>query len=112
MVYTDPATPDGLRDTVAAALEKRSIGSQYLVQALDMHYDFIAQTEPAPMDVIAPALITMKERSAVPGLLSQLTDHETPLDHLPLILNAIIELGDASVTDTLKNFVTRYHADS
>jgi outer membrane protein assembly factor BamB len=112
MVYSDPATPDGLRDTVATALEKRSIGSQYLVQALDMHYDFLEQTKPAPMEVIAPALITMRERSAIPGLLSQLNDHETPIENLALILNAIIELGDASVLDTLKNFLTRYHADS
>ncbi|MCP4197238.1 MAG: PQQ-binding-like beta-propeller repeat protein [Proteobacteria bacterium] len=112
MVYSDPATPDGLRDTVAAALEKRSIGSQYLVQALDMHYDFLEQTKAAPMEVIAPALITMGERSAIPGLLGQLNDHETPIENLSLILNAIIELGDASVLDTLKNFLTRYHADS
>jgi outer membrane protein assembly factor BamB len=112
MVYSNPATPEGLRSTVAIALEKRSIGSQYLVQALDMHYDFLEQTEPAPMDVIAPALITMKEHSAVPGLLGQLTDHETPIKHLPLILNALIELGDESVLDTLKKFLTRYHADS
>jgi hypothetical protein len=41
-----------------------------------------------------------------------LNDHETPIENLALILNAIIELGDASVLDTLKNFLTRYHADS
>ena len=94
------------------SIKKRKRARQYLVQALEMHYDFLEQTDPAPMEVIAPALITMKERSAVPGLLKQLTDHETPLENLPLILSAIIELGDPSVLPTLKSFLTRYHADS
>lgn len=111
-IYSNASTPKGLQDAVVKALAKRKIGAEYLVEALHMRYDFLEQTKPPPMNVVAPALANMKEKSAVPGLLSHLMDHETPVDHLPYIVGAIRELGDISAIPTLKQFLTLYHADS
>jgi hypothetical protein len=39
-------------------------------------------------------------------------DHETKVEHLVHIAAAIRDLGDATVVNTLRQFVTLYHADS
>ncbi|MCP4674599.1 MAG: PQQ-binding-like beta-propeller repeat protein [Deltaproteobacteria bacterium] len=111
-VYSDGSTPKGLRDTVVKALEKRTVGAEYLVDALHMRYDYLEQTQSPPMNVVAPALVNMSERTAVPGLLSHLMNHETSVSHLVAISIAIRELGDPSVVGTLRQFLTLYHADS
>ncbi len=111
-VYSDASTPVGLRKAVVKALKKRNTGAQYLVAALHMRYDFLEQTHPAPMDVVAPALVNMGERSAVPGLLTHLMDHETPVDSIRPIAKAIHALGDPSVAPTLRQFLVLYHADA
>ncbi len=111
-VYSDASTPKGLRDAVVKALEKRTVGAEYLVDALHMRYDYLEQTQSPPMNVVAPALVNMNERTAVPGLLDHLMDHETSINHLTNIAVAIRELGDPSVVGTLQQFLTLYHADS
>jgi hypothetical protein len=57
-------------------------------------------------------LINMNAKDSLPGLLAHMMNHETPMDSLPYILAAIYKLGDASVVDPLKQFLTLYHADS
>jgi outer membrane protein assembly factor BamB len=111
-VYSDAQVPKGLRDSVVQALKKRTTGSEYLVEALHMRYDFLEQTQAPPMGVVAPALVNMEERAAVPGLLSHLMNHETPVEDLREIAVAIDALGDPSVAGTLTQFLILYHADS
>ncbi|MBW2277680.1 MAG: PQQ-binding-like beta-propeller repeat protein, partial [Deltaproteobacteria bacterium] len=111
-IYSDASIPKGLRDAVVQALRKRTTGAQYLVEALHMRYDFLEQTQAPPMGVVAPALVNMQERSAVPGLLSHLMNHETAVEDLREIALAIHELGDPSVVGTLTQLITLYHADS
>jgi len=111
-IYSDASIPKGLRDSVVQALRKRTTGAQYLVEALHMRYDFLEQTQAPPMGVVAPALVNMQERTAVPGLLSHLMNHETAVEDLREVALAIHELGDPSVVGTLSQFLTLYHADS
>jgi outer membrane protein assembly factor BamB len=111
-IYSDAMIPKALRDTVVQALKKRTSGAQYLVDALHMRFDFLEQTQAPPMGVVAPALVNMGERTAVPGLLSHLMNHETPVQDLREIAAAIKALGDPSVTGTLSQFIVLYHADS
>jgi outer membrane protein assembly factor BamB len=111
-IYSDAQIPKGLRDTVVRALKKRTTGAQYLVDALHMRFDFLEQTQAPPMGVVAPALVNMNERAAVPGLLSHLMNHETPVQDLREIAVAIHALGDPSVAGTLNQFIVLYHADS
>jgi outer membrane protein assembly factor BamB len=111
-IYSDASIPKGLRDAVVQALAKRTIGSKYLVKALHMRYDFLEQTQAPPMQVVAPALVNMNDRSAVPGLLTHLMNYETPVEAIREIAFAIDALGDPSVVGTLSQFITLYHADS
>jgi outer membrane protein assembly factor BamB len=111
-IYSDSSTPKGLRDAVVQALGKRTQGAEFLVDALHMRYDFLEQTQPPPMGVVATALVNMNERAAVPGLLVHLMDHETPVEYLRSIVLAIRDLGDPTVASTLRQFLRLYHADS
>ncbi|MCU0663376.1 MAG: PQQ-binding-like beta-propeller repeat protein [Myxococcota bacterium] len=111
-IYSDAATPKGLRNAVVEALKRRTSGSEHLVSALHMRYDFLEQTQPPPMTVVAPALVNMQEKSSVPGLVEHLLDHETPIEYLEPIAKAIVALGDESTVGPLLMFLTLYHADS
>jgi outer membrane protein assembly factor BamB len=111
-IYSDAATPTGLREAVVEALKLRTSGSEFLVSALHMRYDFLEQTQPPPMDVVAPALANMGEKASVPGLIEHLLYHETPIGYLEPIAKAIVALGDASAIGPLDQFLTLYHADT
>ncbi len=111
-IYTDTNVPKMLRDSIVKVIEKRSIGAEYLVDALDMKYDYLEGTQPPPMKLVAPALINMKEKQAVPALLNHLMNHETPIDGLLSIITALHALGDQSVAEPLMKFITWYHADT
>ena len=111
-LYTQRSIPGQLRQSVATALQARRAGAQYLVTALGEHYDYLEGRQAPPLQVIAPALVQMGARDAVPGLLSHLLDHETPIAALPDVVNAVATLGEASVVPTLRNWLTLYKSDS
>ena len=111
-LYAQRAMTNTLREAIGNALRTRRTGTQYLVEALSRSYDFLEGSASPPLQVIVPALVEANERSAVNGLLSQLMDHETPTAVLPALINAIVQLGDASSAPVLKSFVVLYHGDS
>ena len=111
-IYSAPTTPKMLRQTVVQAIEKRKVGAEYLVEALKMRYNYLEKTQSPPMKIVAPALINMDEKDAVPALLEHLMNHETRIDDLTAIIVALHKLGDESVVETLREFLTLYHADT
>ena len=111
-IYSDPASPKMLRLAIDKAVEKRTMGAEYLVSALNMKYDYLDETQPPPMKIVAPALIHMNEKEAVPALLGHLMNHETPIDDLVNIIAALHALGDATVVAPLTRLLTWYHADT
>ena len=111
-IYAQRSTPGALREVIGTALQGRSAGSEYLVQALDQHYDFIEDTKVPPLGLIVPSLIEQQQREAVPGLIRHMMDHETPLELLPLVVRAVVELGDEQVAPALREFLRLYHADT
>ncbi len=111
-LYAQRSMPSALRAAIERALRRRRSGAEFLVQALDRHYDFIENTIAPPLELIVPSLLEMQAREAVPGLIQQMQDHETPLEVLPTLINAIVELGDASVVPPLTAFLALYRADS
>lgn len=111
-LYTQRSIPAQLRQSVATALQARRTGAQFLVAALGEHYDYLEGRQAPPLQVIAPALVQMGARDAVPGLLSHLLDHETPAAALPEVINAIATLGEASVVPTLRSWLQLYKYDS
>lgn len=114
-LYRMRSIPTIMRQEIATALRARRNGAQFLIQALDGeddHYNYLENRSAPPLDVIAPTLASMGAREAVPVLMQHLLDHETPLAALPAIIDAIAQLGDASVIPQLQAFVQRYKSDS
>lgn len=83
-----------------------------LLTALEDHYDFLATTQPAPLDVILPAVIAQKPERAAPLLIAHLWDPETPMDSLVGVIDALAVLETPEVREAVAAFVARYHADS
>src|SRR5690606_28966979 len=100
-LYSQQSMPGTLRRAIGAALQTRRAGSEHLIEALGRRFDFIEQTQSPPLEVIVPSLLEMRASAAVPGLVQQLNDHETPAAVLPTVARAIVELGDASVVPAL-----------
>jgi hypothetical protein len=111
-IYSQSVTPPELKRVAADALRTRRSGLEYLIDALLARYDFLEQTRPAPLAVIAPALVDAHETRAVPRLLERLADHETPPSALPVLVHAIVELGDSSVVTPLLDWLRLYRNDS
>ncbi len=111
-LYQQRSMPRALRDAIAATLRTRTSGSEFLVAALSTRYDFIEETSGPPLELIVPSLIQMHATDAVPGLVQQMNDHETSAAALPIVVQAIAELGDASVVPALRAFLILYRADS
>lgn len=111
-LYTQRSIPVQLKQRIATALQARRNGAQFLIQALQEHYDYLEGRQAPPLQVIAPTLVAMGAREAVPGLISHLLDHETPLAALPDVIAAIGALGEASAVPTLQRWVQLYRADT
>lgn len=111
-IHAREGVPEQLREAAAQALSERASGGAFLVDALGTHYDFLLQTSPPPLDIVARTLVRMDSREAVPQLLEHLMDHETSLTALREVAAAVVALGDASVVGPLRDFLVRYHADS
>jgi len=111
-LYARSTTPPELSRVVTDALRTRRTGLEHVIDALMARYDFLEQTRPAPLAVLAPALVEAGERRAVPRLIERMNDHETPLAVLPSVVHAVVELGDASVVPPLLAFIRLYGDDS
>lgn len=111
-LYSQQSMPGALRTAIANALRARRTGSEHLIEALGRRYDFLEGTSAPPLEVIVPSLLEMRATQAVPGLVQQMNDHETPAAVLPQVISAIVELGDASIVPALQHFLVLYHADS
>jgi hypothetical protein len=115
-LYEGPNTPPELQRALADALTTRRTGMHHLVAALERRYDFLSESKPAPLTVIAPVLALAKERGALPGLLSRLVDHETPRTALSSLADAIAALAgaapDPGIAARIVAFMRLYRADS
>jgi hypothetical protein len=111
-VYITKGIPQEMKDVAREMLLTRTSGAAYLVDSMKYHYNYLDETIPPPMGVVAQALVKMDAREGVPGLLQHLMDHETSTEDLREIAFALKQLGDASIIPTLKEFLIRYHADS
>ncbi len=111
-LYAQRAVPGAVKEAIANALRVRTTGTEHLVAALDQHYDYLDETPVPPLDLLVPALLEQRKTEAVTGLVGHMLDHETPANVLPLVIQGIVELGDASVVPSLRDFLVLYHADS
>jgi len=111
-VYTHAAAPSELKSHVAAVLAGRRTGHDYLLSALNTHYDFLEGKPAPPLAAIVPALVNVREARALPGFVERLFDPDTPLTELRLLVDGIATLGGPVAQEALGRFFAMYHADS
>jgi outer membrane protein assembly factor BamB len=111
-IYAAPNTPSGLRDRIAKRLRERTSGSEHLVAALAQHQDFLEERSAPPLRAIVPGLITQHDTRAVPGLVDQLFDPNTPVSDLGLVVSAIDVLSGDQGREPLRRFFSMYRSDS
>ena len=107
----DERTTVGIRKAACNALRERSVGNDHVLRALERHGSFLAATSAPPVGALAKAASTQKEARAAPLLVAHLRDPNTPTQGLPEVVQALGELGDASVASALSEFLLLYHAD-
>ncbi|MBO6938641.1 MAG: PQQ-binding-like beta-propeller repeat protein [Deltaproteobacteria bacterium] len=111
-LYAQRSTPGALREAIGNALRVREVGTEFLVAALEQHYDYLEDTPAPPLGLIVPALLEQRVDGAVEGLVAHMMDHETPRAELATVIRGVVELGDENVVPPLTTFLTLYHADS
>ncbi|MBN2714631.1 MAG: PQQ-binding-like beta-propeller repeat protein [Deltaproteobacteria bacterium] len=111
-LHADATMPPALQKTIVEKLAERESGADALIDSLSVRYDYLEQIAAPPTNVVAPALANMSATKALPGLMQQILDYETPTPNIEPIASAILKLGDESVVQPLLAFIVKYHADT
>jgi outer membrane protein assembly factor BamB len=100
-----------VRERACVELKQRSSGVDHLLATLERHAGYLEGTTAPPVGALAKAASSLKEKRAVPLLIAQLKDPNTPSADLPAVVSALGDLGDASAAEPLGGFLRLYHAD-
>lgn len=108
----DRTLPAQLRSASCEALASRDNGTEHVLSALERHASYLSGTSAPPVGALARAAVRANERRAVPLLIAQLRDPQTPDTDLAVVADALRALGDASAREPLEDFVRLYHAEA
>lgn len=102
-----PATMTASRD----ALAQRRDGAEFMLRALERHYDFLAGVEtPPPVRALATALGAMREPRAAPLLAAHLEDPANLEEDVAAAAKALALLATPAELATLERFVRVHRA--
>ncbi|MBK8173556.1 MAG: PQQ-binding-like beta-propeller repeat protein [Sandaracinaceae bacterium] len=110
-ICSAPRVPPSVHNAACVALSERTRSDDHVIAALERHASFLQGTTVPPVGALAQAATRMQERRAIPLLIAQLRDPQTPVEDLPAVVNALKVLGDRSVVDSLEDFLRLYHAE-
>ncbi len=102
--------PAGERTLARALLSKRRNGTEYMLEALGRHYDFISGDQPPPVGPLAVALGALGERKAAPLLARHLNDPANSIDDVSHAAVALETLATGAELGELKTFFALYRA--
>lgn len=102
--------PPDVRASARKLLAERRSGAEYMLSALEQHYDFLAGTLPPPVGPLATALAAMQETRAAPLLARHLNDPATELADVELTALALEKLATPAELSSLKTFFALYRA--
>lgn len=105
-----PRTVPSLAKRAGVLLAKQRTGVDYMLAALERHYDFLLGNRPPPVGPLAVALGAIGDRKAAPLLAKHLNDPATATRDVPLVASALAELATASETEELQTFFALYRA--
>jgi outer membrane protein assembly factor BamB len=101
-----------LRDA-RALLATRKTGAEYMLKALERHYDFLDDVLlTPPLGPLADALLAMNETRAAPLLAEHVNDPANPAGEVRRAARALEALATSEELDQLKQFFALYRASA
>lgn len=92
-------------------LSRRTVGGDHVIAALGRHARFLEGTGAPPVGALSRAALAMGERRAVPLLLAQLVEPETPAADLPALFSALEGFADPAALSPIAEWLRLYHAE-
>jgi outer membrane protein assembly factor BamB len=102
--------PGELRAEARSILSRRTQGTDYMLSALERHYDFVSGDLPPPVGPLADALAASGDARAAPLLAKHLNDPADSSDDVLHAARALQKLASASELDELRTFFALYRA--
>ena len=103
--------PPDLRQAARKLIATRRSGKQYMLAALERHYDYVSDVLlPPPLGPLADALAAMNEVSATPLLARHLNDPANEMADVERAAIALGKLATAAEYEDLRTFFALYRA--
>ncbi|MEO6598959.1 MAG: hypothetical protein ABIQ16_03740, partial [Polyangiaceae bacterium] len=108
---SSPRIPPDLRTETRRLLALRRNGSEYMLSALERHYDFVSGVLlPPPVGPLADALAASGEVRAAPLLAKQLNDPANSAEDVAHAARALVKLATPAEYEDLRTFFALYCA--
>lgn len=103
--------PPDLRSAARKLIATRRSGKEYMLQALERHYDYLSDVLlPPPLGPLADALAAMNEVSATPLLARHLNDPANDMADVERAAQALGKLATPKEYEELRTFFALYRA--
>ncbi len=103
--------PPDLRSAARKLIATRRSGKEYMLQALERHYDYVSDVLlPPPVGPLADALAAMNEVSATPLLARHLNDPANDMTDVERAAQALGKLATPKEYEDLRTFFALYRA--
>jgi outer membrane protein assembly factor BamB len=108
---SNPRTPEFLLGDARQLLAARRNGAEYMLAALEQHYDFLSDVlRSPPVGPIADALAAMNETKGAAPLAKHLNDAANTPDDIEHAAKALSKLASPAQLEDLRTFFTLYRA--
>ena len=108
---SSPRMPPDLRNEARRLLALRKNGTEYMLAALERHYDFVSGVLlPPPVGPLADALAAAGEVRAAPLLGKHLNDPANSADDVAHAARALVKLATNAEFEDLRTFFSLYRA--
>jgi outer membrane protein assembly factor BamB len=103
--------PPDLRSAARKLIATRRSGKEYMLKALERHYDYVSDVLlPPPLGPLADALAAMNEVSATPLLARHLNDPANDMSDVERAAQALSKLATPKEYEDLRTFFALYRA--
>lgn len=106
----EPRVPPAQREKARQLLAKRQNGSEFMLEALERHFDFVTGEEPPPVGPLADALAGLKDARGAAPLARHLNDPADSMDDVVRAARALEVLASSSEARPLSTFFALYRA--
>jgi hypothetical protein len=106
----EPRIPPAQREQARVLLSKRQNGSEFMLEALERHYDFVTGQEAPPVGPLADALRGLKDQRAAAPLARHLNDPADSMDDIVRAAKALEVLATSTEVRDLSTFFALYRA--